>query len=61
MDSNSTRFLEAYNRLDKGLRDIYGIKPAISFSDCIRRASTVNSVIKKYEETLIEYGRLRNA
>ena len=61
MDSNSTRFLEAYNRLDRGLRDIYGIKPSITFSDCIRRTATVNSVIKKYEETLIEYGRLRNA
>lgn len=61
MDSNSTRFLEAYNRLDRGLRDIYGIKPSITFSDCIRKTATVNSVVKKYEETLIEYGRLRNA
>lgn len=61
MESNSKRFLDAYNRLDKGLRDIYGIKPAISFSDCIRKTATVNSVIKKYEENLIEYGRLRNA
>ena len=59
--SNSKRFIDAYNRLDKGLRDIYGIKPAMSFSDCIRRASSVNSVIKKYEDVLIEYGRLRNA
>ena len=61
MDSNSTRFLEAYNRLDRGLRDIYGIKPSITFSDCIRKTATVNSIVKKYEETLIEYGRLRNA
>ncbi|MBQ7467049.1 MAG: CBS domain-containing protein [Clostridia bacterium] len=61
MDSNSQRFLEAYNRLDKGIRDIYGIKPSITFSDCVRKVATVNSVIKKYEETLIEYGRLRNA
>ncbi len=61
MESNAKRFLEAYNKLDKGLRDIYGIKPSITFSDCIRRSAAVNSVIKKYEDTLIEYGRLRNA
>ena len=51
MESNSRRFLEAYNKLDKGLRDIYGIKPSITFSDCIRKVATINSVIKKYEDT----------
>ena len=60
-ESNSKRFIDAYNRLDKGLRDIYNVKPSISFSDCVRKVSPVNSVIRKYEDDIIEYGRLRNA
>jgi len=60
-ESNSKRFIDAYNRLDKGLRDIYNIKASISFSDCVRKVSPVNSVIRKYEDDIIEYGRLRNA
>ena len=60
-ESNAKRFIDAYNRLDKGMRDIYNIKPAISFSDCVRKVASVNSVIKKYEDDIIEYGRLRNA
>lgn len=59
--SNAARFITAYNRLDKGLRDIYNFKPALSFSDVIRKAASINSVIKKYEDDLIDYGRLRNA
>ena len=61
MESNSKRFIDAYNRLDNGIRDIYNMKPSLSFSDCIRKAASINSVIKKYEDDLIEYGRLRNA
>ena len=60
-DSYAKRFIDAYNRLDKGMRDIYNIKASISFSDCVRRASNVNAVIRKYEDDIIEYGRLRNA
>lgn len=59
--SNSIRFLDSYNRLDKALRDIYNIKPSLSYSDCIRRCAAVSSVIRKYEDDLIDYGRLRNA
>lgn len=60
-ETNARRFINAYNRLDKGMRDIYGIKPAVSFSDCVRKVAGVNSVIKKYEDDIIEFGRLRNA
>lgn len=59
--SNSSRFIDSYNRLDKCIRDIYNIKPSLSFSDAVRRAASVSSVIKKYEDDLIDYGRLRNA
>jgi len=61
MKSNAKRFIDAYNRLDKGMREIYNIKPAVNFSDCVRKVASVNSVIRKYEDDIIEYGRLRNA
>ena len=55
------RFISAYNRLDQGLRDIYSIKRTLNFADMIRKVATVNTVVKKFEEDLIDYGRLRNA
>lgn len=57
----ASRFISAYNRLDQGLRDIYSIKRTLNFSDMIRKVATVNTVVKKFEEDLIDYGRLRNA
>jgi len=59
--SNSYRFIESYNRLDKHIRDIYNIKPSLSFSDAIRKAASASALVKKYEDDLIDYGRLRNA
>ena len=58
---NAKRFITAYNRLDQGLRDIYSIKRSLTFSDMIRKVATVNTVVAKFEEDLIDYGRLRNA
>ncbi|MBQ8452017.1 MAG: CBS domain-containing protein [Clostridia bacterium] len=58
---NATRFIAAYNRLDQGLRDIYSIKRTLTFSDMVRKVATVNTVVRKFEEDLIDYGRLRNA
>lgn len=59
--TNAERFITAYNRLDKTIRDLYNFKPALTFSDLIRKSSEVNYVIKKYEDDLIDYGRLRNS
>lgn len=59
--SNATRFIEAYNEIDYGLRTIYGFKRSMSFTDVVRRAVMLNSVVRKYEEDLIDFGRLRNA
>ena len=59
--TNGDRFLLAYNRLDQGLRNIYNIKQSLGFGEVIRKISPINSIIKKYEDDLIEYGRLRNA
>lgn len=59
--TNSERFIAAYNRLDKTIRDIYNFKPALTFSDVVRKSAEVNYVVKKYEDDLIDYGRLRNS
>jgi len=59
--SNSERFIIAYNMIDYSLRTIYGFKRSISFADLIRKAVPMNSVVRKYEDELIDYGRLRNS
>ena len=59
--SNSERFILAYNSIDYSLRAIYGFKRSISFADLIRKAVPLNSVVRKYEDELIDYGRLRNS
>lgn len=55
------RFLLAFNNLDHSLRMQYGLKRGLPFGDVIRRCSSLNSVVRKYEEDLIDYSRLRNA
>ena len=55
------RFLLAFNNLDHSLRMQYGLKRGLPFGDVIRRCSSLNSVVRKYEEELIDYSRLRNA
>lgn len=59
--SNAERFITAYNNIDYSLRTIYDFKRSMSFSDVIRRSVVLNSVVRKYEEDLIDFGRLRNA
>ena len=59
--TNADRFINAYNQIDYSLRTIYDFKRSMSFSDVIRRSVVLNSVVRKYEEDLIDYGRLRNA
>lgn len=59
--TNAERFIIAYNEIDYSLRTIYGFKRSLTFSDLIRKAVTLNSVVRKYEEDLIDYARLRNS
>ncbi len=55
------RFINAYNQIDNGLRSIHNFKRSSSFSDLVRKAVPENHVVRKYEDDLIDYGRLRNA
>jgi predicted transcriptional regulator len=59
--SNAKRFLTAYNNIDYALKTRYNLNRAMGFSDLIRKAVPVNYVVRKYEDELIDYGRLRNA
>ncbi len=59
--SNATRFINAYNQVDQTLRAVYNFKRSMSFNDMIRRCVPLNSIVRKYEDKLIDYARLRNA
>lgn len=59
--SNANRFIAAYNAIDSSLRNIYNLKRSLNFSEVIRKTVMLNSVVRKYEDDLIDYGRLRNA
>lgn len=59
--SNARRFINAYNQIDYSLRVQYNFKRSMNFSDLIRRSVLVNHIARKYEDDLIDYGRLRNA
>ena len=59
--SNANRFISAYNAIDSSLRSIYNLKRSLNFSEVVRKTVLLNSVVRKYEDDLIDYGRLRNA
>ena len=59
--SNAKRFLDAYNNIDYALKTRYNFNRSMGFSDLIRKSVVLNYVVRKYEEVLIDYGRLRNA
>ena len=59
--NNARRFINAYNKLDYAIRVQHGFKRSMSFSEVVRKAVPLNYVVRKYEEELIDYGRLRNA
>ena len=59
--TNSRRFINTYNQIDSALRIQGDMKRSISYTEAVRKASRVNSIVAKYEDQLIDYGRLRNA
>lgn len=61
MEDLANRFITAYNQLDYAIKNMYNFKRGMPFADCIRRAVPLNSVIRKFEDELIDYSRLRNA
>lgn len=59
--SNAKRFINAFNQIDYALRTQHNFKRSMGFSDMVRRAVSINHLVRKYEDDLIDYGRLRNA
>ncbi len=58
---NSKRFIDAYNSIDYALKKRYNLNRSMGFSDLIRKAASLNFTVRRYEDDLIDYGRLRNA
>ena len=59
--TNSKRFIRTYNQIDAALRVQGDMKRSISYTEAVRKAARTNSFVAKYEDQLIDYGRLRNA
>lgn len=59
--SNATDFISSYNRIDARLRAIYRGKGNLNFTDLVRRTAEFNATVRRYEEELLSFARLRNA
>ena len=59
--ANAAAFLSAYNKIDAQLRALYNFGSGQSFTDIVRRCAEKNAVVRRYEDELAEYARLRNA
>ncbi len=59
--TNSQRFLSAFNSIDYAIKTRYNLNRTMGFSEAVRKAVAFNFTIRKYEEDLVVYGRLRNA
>lgn len=59
--TNAERFLAAFNDIDYAIKTRYNLNRSMGFSEAVRRAVAYNYTIRKYEDDLINYGRLRNA
>lgn len=58
---NANRFISAYNQIDQSIRNQYDLSKSISYTEAIRKCARMNAYVKKFEDKLIDYGRLRNA
>ncbi len=59
--TNAQRFISAYNSIDYTLKSRYNFSRSMGFSDVIRKTVSLNYIVRKNEDVLIDYGRLRNA
>lgn len=58
---NAARFLKSYNRIENQLKILYGGKATQNFTDLVKRCTDLNITVRRYENELIDYGKLRNA
>ncbi|MDR2201621.1 MAG: CBS domain-containing protein [Clostridiales bacterium] len=61
MPNNAARFIAAYNKIDKALRNLNNFKANMTFTDVVRKSAAGSFAVRKYEDELLDYSRLRNA
>lgn len=59
--TNAMRFINAYNQIEQSLKAQNNLKSNLSYTETIRISARNNSIVRKYEDDLIDYGRLRNS
>lgn len=58
---NARRFLESYNKLDGDIRGIFSLYSRSTFSVAVRKAAEVSPLVRKHQDDLLSYAKLRNA
>ncbi|MUK88863.1 CBS domain-containing protein [Ornithinibacillus sp. L9] len=61
MYKNSEKFLAAFNRIEKALRQELQNSKGIGFAKAVKILAKYNSIVSKYSDDLLEYAELRNA
>jgi hypothetical protein len=61
MTENASRFVHAFNQIERHLRQLTGRDANCRFPDLLRAASENNAVVFWYKDEILQYGRLRNA
>ena len=59
--SNAARFLKSYNKIESQLKILYNERPTQNFTDLVKRCTDRNITVRRYENELVDYGKLRNA
>lgn len=59
--NNALQFISDYNLIDARLRAIYRGKGNLQFSDLVRRCAEFHPVVRRYEDDLMTFAKLRNA
>lgn len=58
---NAARFLKSYNKIESQLKLLYHERPTQNFTDLVKRCTDRNLTVRRYENELVDYGKLRNA
>ena len=58
---NAARFLKSYNKIESQLKLLYNERPTQNFTDLVKRCTDRNLTVRRYENELVDYGKLRNA
>ena len=59
--ANAARFLKSYNKIESQLKLLYHERPTQNFTDLVKRCTDRNLTVRRYENELVDYGKLRNA